>query len=86
MRISISADGAKNAAKAVDQVLKNGPTTDATFFIVNRGEPPTEAQVRALGRVEPANPPRIGDVYLYRAKAAKGRGGAVKENRGLMWR
>jgi len=68
---AVSDQGAKNAAKAVDQVVKNGPTTNAMFFIVNPGgKPPAEKQVRNLGRVEPANPPKVGDVYLYKPKSA----------------
>jgi spore germination cell wall hydrolase CwlJ-like protein len=72
-----SGPASKNAAKAVDQVLKTGPTTNATFFIVNPGgRRPTDKEVRALGKVEAANPPRIGDVYLYKLKAPEAKGRA----------
>ncbi|MGH9436353.1 MAG: hypothetical protein ACRD22_00300, partial [Terriglobia bacterium] len=51
---------------AVDEVFARGPTTTAMSFIAPPGGgQPTAGDVKALGNVVPANPPAIGEVYLY---------------------
>lgn len=59
--------GAQNAAKAAKYVGKNGPTTNAMFYIENPGGgAPKPGEVKALGKVGPAKPSRVGGVYLYK--------------------
>lgn len=58
--------GARNAAQAARDVARNGPTTNATFYIVNPGGAALSSrQVHALGNVAAANPAHVGGVYLY---------------------
>jgi hypothetical protein len=63
--------GARNAAQADEDLRRTGrPTTKAVSFIVHGdGSPPTDHEVMNLGRnLKPAEPPKVGRVYLYEPK------------------
>lgn len=56
-----------NVRSAMSSVDKNGPVTDATFFIVRKGgAAPTTGELSALGNVVSAKQEKMGDVYLYK--------------------
>lgn len=63
--------GAQNAAQA-ERILRRTevPTTKAVSFIVHRdGSPPTDEEIMRLGpNLKPAEPPKVGRVYLYELK------------------
>ncbi len=66
MRGDATGTGAQNATDALRYVLTEGPTTNATFFIVRPGgAPPTSQMLHNLGDVLPGHPPRVGDVFLF---------------------
>jgi len=55
---------------AVKDVLSNGPTTNATFFISKEDNlAPSAHQTKELGNVAPASPKNIGGLYLYLPKS-----------------
>lgn len=63
--------GTRNAEQADQNLRRTGrPTTNAVSFIVHQdGSPPTDEELMNLGRnVKPAEPPKIGRVYLYEPK------------------